>query len=312
MIKDLRKLFLKVSIKVNPSDCRNKDVHLLLSDYLYKELKTEGIDVKRNNVNLIVSFKDNTRLIVDCLDGHIYIDNNDSHKPIGKLRRFNMKRSGEAYDCAVQNAKRIINKIKAIQNEINNDNVIFKTASLKDMRKKADLVKERECAIVVINSTDVVEAYTHSEAINNYLTKNKNEELNEKYYRITTYDLETPIENLEDRRKNLSDGAAEQIDDVITIKENIQSLAFAHKMRDYTIRLETDTLWECNANDIALTLKQNYQDYDILDDCSFKGRKLARIIDKRLKKTTIINDLRSNKKTIISDLRSTHKVLIER
>ena len=140
MLKDLRKIISKIAIKVNPSDCKNKDMHLLLSDYLYKELKSEGINVRRNNVNLIVSFKDNTKLVVDCLDGHLYINTEESNKPIGKLRRFNIRRAGEAYDCAVQNARRIINKIKAIQNEINNDNVIFKSASLKNNYLNYDIL----------------------------------------------------------------------------------------------------------------------------------------------------------------------------
>lgn len=457
MLKDLRNIFSKIAIKVNPSDCRSKDVHLLLSDYLYKELKMEGIDVKRNNVNLIVSFKNNTNLVIDCLDGHLYMRGDNLNKQIGKLRRFNMNRSGEVYDCAVQNAQRIINKIKSIQQQINNDNVIFKKASLidkrtasdvdiynresaivvingievleyethaaavsgylksigckplndtyyrfsifelnkvkqnpkafygkkdqetedliniaenidslafahlmddytirletdslwncnvndialilketfpdydilddnnikekklaiKDLRainKQADITQSRESAIVVINNVDIVESNTHASAINNYLSQHGAEPLNDTYYRVTTQDLETPIESLKERLNYVSEATKNSLEDVIDIKENINSLAFAHKMKDYTIRLETDTLWNCNVNDIALILKQNYSDYEILDDNSWDRKRLAIITDKRLKKMSILNDLRTNKKIITSDLRVTKKIILD-
>lgn len=166
MIKDLRGKNVKIAIKTKPSDCKEEDLHLLLSNYLYKELKKESIDVKRNNVNLIVSLKNDTELIVDCLDGRIYMDD----KSIGKLRRFNMKRSGEAYDCAVQNAKRLINKIKSLQNELNQDNVIFKTSSIKkyikDLRNITSHFKKQNNNII-----DMRKKYTIKESSINKITR---------------------------------------------------------------------------------------------------------------------------------------------
>ena len=304
MIKDLRRIINKIAIRVNPSDCRNKDVHLLLSDYLYKELKSEGINVKRNNVNLIVSFKNNTKLVIDCLDGNIYMDD----KSIGKLRRFNMNRSGEAYDCAVQNAKRIINKIKGIQNEINNDNVIFKSAlSIKDHRKMkkfaSDIVSDRECAIVVVDDNNIIEGRTHAEAISNYLVSIGKPELEEKYCRPNNNDLNLSIEEINERIEYVSDNIKKYLRDAINIKENIKSLGFAHKMKDYTIQVESYN-WNCDQRKISYELKEYYRDYDILNYDN-----LRKIADLRKTKKTIC-DLR-RKKNVIADLRKSKIVITD-
>lgn len=156
---DFRKLINKLAIKVKPSECRSEDLHLRLSEYLYKELKMEGIKVSKNNVNLIVKLNKSNSMIIDCMDGKIYLKGNNVDKTIGNLRRFSLKRSGEAYDCAVQNAKRLINKIKSLQNELNQDNVKFKTASLKDMRKTSvkDLRMARTDFRKVANSINIVD-----------------------------------------------------------------------------------------------------------------------------------------------------------
>lgn len=150
---DFRKIINKIAIKVRPSDCQNEDLHIRLSEYLYKELKLEGIQVNRNNVNLIVKLNHNNNMIIDCMDGKIYLKGENVDRNIGKLRRFSLKRSGEAYDCAVQNAKRLVNKIKSLQNELNQDNVKFKTACLKDTRKTS--VKDLRKVACSINIVDM-------------------------------------------------------------------------------------------------------------------------------------------------------------
>ncbi len=132
MIKDLRKLINKTVAKLNPINHKKIDKHLLLSDILYKELKKEDIDIKRDNVNLIISLKKNKRVTIDCLDGTIYTNDNIN---IGKLRKFSVDHSGEIYNCAVKNVKRIMKKIRNIESEINNDNVTFKDQRVKDFRK---------------------------------------------------------------------------------------------------------------------------------------------------------------------------------
>lgn len=156
---DFRKIINKLAIKVKPSECKSEDLHLRLSEYLYKELKTEGIKVNKNNVNLIVELNKHNSMIIDCMDGKIYLKGDNIDKTIGKLRRFSLKRSGETYDCAVQNAKRLINKIKSLQNELNQDNVTFKTASLKDMRKISikDLRKSKNNFKKITNNINIVD-----------------------------------------------------------------------------------------------------------------------------------------------------------
>lgn len=134
----------------------------------------------------------------------------------------------------------------------------------------------REMAICYING-ELYEGNTHAEAINDFLIAN-NKELNDKYGRpLVEYLSDDDFNDLlgyfiYDGRYEINE---EDIDDLETIKESINSLAFAHLMYDYTIRLETNTLYNCNINDVALTLKQEYPDYDILDDCSINEKKIA-------------------------------------
>lgn len=132
MIKDLRKIVNKLAEKVRPIDYRRIGRHLLLSDILYKELRKEGLDIKRDNVNLIVRLKNNAKVIIDCLEGTIYTNENVH---IGKLRKFSVDHSGEIYNCAIKNVKRIVDKINSIESEIKEDNVTFKQTKIKDLRK---------------------------------------------------------------------------------------------------------------------------------------------------------------------------------
>lgn len=154
-------------------------------------------------------------------------------------------------------------------------------------------IGNREMAICYINGK-LYEGNTHAEAINDFLIAN-NKELNDKYGRpLVEYLSDDDFNDLlgyfiYDGRYEINE---EDIDDLETIKESINSLAFAHLMYDYTIRLETNTLYNCNINDVALTLKQEYPDYDILDDCDTTERRIAKNTFKRLiqKNATDITD----------------------
>lgn len=154
-IIDLRREIISFNIK--PTDSRHKDFHSALAEYLYKELKTNGLNVSRHQVVLKVALKNKhedkyEHVVIDCLEGNLYLRGKEiSDKYFGRLRRFTGgQRQSDAYHCAIQSASRIISRIQKLQDELNElerevlgqeieriDMRTFnRTASLKDLRQR--------------------------------------------------------------------------------------------------------------------------------------------------------------------------------
>lgn len=120
MIKKLAKL------ATLPQYSKNDNFTLALVDYLYNELKLNGISARRENsyvkVALSNKYEDKfEHIIIDCCDGKMYLRGKDcKDKRWGKLSKFNLKRKSDAYVCANYNARRIINRIKKLENKMMN------------------------------------------------------------------------------------------------------------------------------------------------------------------------------------------------
>ncbi|MFW6008651.1 MAG: hypothetical protein ACOCP8_05225 [archaeon] len=150
-MKDLRKR-KKLAIKVQPKDSKHKNFHKALADYLYKEFKHEGLPVKKRNIVLTVALKDNInnkyeKVVIDCLNGKMYLRGKEvKDKYWGKLRRFEGgQRASDAYHCVVQSAKRIINRIKKLEDQINEeDKEVYGEVTRIDLRKKKEKKNEIE------------------------------------------------------------------------------------------------------------------------------------------------------------------------
>ena len=118
----------KMAANIKPSDSKQKDFHLALADYLYKELKSQNMGVKRHNVILKISLKNKhedkyEHVIIDCLEGRMFLRGKEvKDKYFGRLRRFQGgSRTSDAYHCAVQSATRIIKRIQKLQESLNGE-----------------------------------------------------------------------------------------------------------------------------------------------------------------------------------------------
>ncbi len=156
---DLRKnrqRLKKASIITKPNDSRHNDFNKALADYLYKELKHSGINVYKKNIVLSISLKNKVenkyeKILVDCLNGKLYLRGNEvKDKLWGRLRRFEGgQRASDAYHCVVQSAKRIINRIKKLEQELNiKHKEITAMSNVVDMRKNAAKVKYSDYKIL--------------------------------------------------------------------------------------------------------------------------------------------------------------------
>ena len=131
------------TIKTKPTQSKSNDFHFALSDYLFKELKTRGIDVRKNNdLALRIHFgKDESNrhysLLIDCLDGNIYSSRKDrKDKKIGRLISFKGNRASDAFHCMKKSIEKIIKKLD-LYSLLNDIDALEKKASLKrvDLRK---------------------------------------------------------------------------------------------------------------------------------------------------------------------------------
>lgn len=131
------KRMILAKVKVRPNDSNEIDYNLALADYLYQELKSAGLKTKKRDASVQVSL-DNTyqgkysQVVIDCVAGKMYL-RGDGYKDNywGKLRRFNGGHVADAYHCVAQSATRIINRIRAIDNE---DKTILATPCIIDRR----------------------------------------------------------------------------------------------------------------------------------------------------------------------------------
>ena len=118
----MKKLIAKLATL--PQYSKNDNFTMALVDYLYNELKLNGISVRRENsyvkVALSNKYEDKfEHIIIDCCDGKMYLRGKDcKDKRWGKLSKFNLKRKSDAYVCANYNARRIINRIKNLENKM--------------------------------------------------------------------------------------------------------------------------------------------------------------------------------------------------
>jgi len=295
---DLRKRAI-TAVKIIPKDSRADDFHTAVAEYLYKELKYQGLNVKKQNVTLKISLdkicKDKyDQIVIDCLAGKLYLRGKEvKDKFFGKLRRFEGSCPSEAYHCVVQSATRIANRIKRLMNDLldeNDEREIYgeeidrldlrkrridlrkNRLMAKDMRKKVvaygeytetpsytDL-DERQKAICYIDG-NIYEGGVHAGIINKYLEDNGFGGLSNSWSRPN---LE------EDWRK-----------DVELIKQSIKELAFAHLINEGEIRLETDSFYNVSESTVATALKSKYPGAFIYDDNRYdeirdKYRKIAK------------------------------------
>lgn len=307
---DLRKRAI-VAVKVKPKDSKADDFHTALADYLYKELKHQGLEVKRNNVNLKIKLDKlhddkYDHIVIDCVVGKLFLRGIEvKDKFFGKLRRFEGSRPADAYHCVVQSATRIVNRVKRLMNDLLDDNdereiyaeeierIDLRVKRI-DMRKKykfaTDLRKiaeyepiysetdflNREKAILYING-EILEGDYHGQCIDKYLREHNLGQLKETQFR--------PAISV----KNPDVGTDEWI-----IQQNVQEMAFAHLMSDGSVHLETDSLYHIDQNTVVSALKAKYHT-EIFDDNQYdsirnKYKKIAkRIVDCRKKKAEIID-----------------------
>ena len=141
---DMRRSIL--AIKVKPKDSKADDFHTALADYLYKELKQQGLNIKRNNVNLKIildKLHDDKydHIVIDCVAGKLFLRGQEvKDKFFGKLRRFQGSRPADAYHCVVQSATRIVNRIKRLMDNLLDENdereICAEEIERLDLRKK--------------------------------------------------------------------------------------------------------------------------------------------------------------------------------
>jgi uncharacterized protein YpmB len=145
IIDDFRKAVIASSIK--PTDSKEQNFHLALAEYLYKELKSRKLSVTRHDVILKVALKnkhDNyEHVLIDCMDGKMYLRGKQlKDKYFGRLRRFEGgQRASDAYHCAMQSITRIVNRIKELENSLNEIKEVFGEIERTDMRQKS-IVKD--------------------------------------------------------------------------------------------------------------------------------------------------------------------------
>lgn len=293
---DLRKRAI-LAVKVKPKDSKANDFHIALADYLYKELRHQGLNVKRNSVNLKIKLDklhDDKYdcIVVDCIAGKLFLRGKEvKDKFFGKLRRFEGSRPADAYYCVVQSATRIANRVKRLINNLLDDNdereiyaeeierVDLRRKRI-DMRKKAEITEmpsftdigDRQFALCYING-EIYFGKTHAECINEYLQKNFNDGLS----------------NIWNRPNIIKDGLAEYI----------KECAFAHLINPSQIRLETDSLYNVDKNTVALALKKDYPNAVVYDNNRYDEIRDRYVKIADLRKNVMGADFNNRKRAIV-------------
>jgi hypothetical protein len=128
-----------------------------------------------------------------------------------------------------------------------------KIARLKKLNEHGDF--DRDWAVVYING-EFYEDGTHASAVNQYLKNHDIKELNDDFIR-PGYSNQKDDSHLED---------------LDTMKDNVEELAFAHKLdNDKCIYIEEDSLQNIDINTVGNLFKKEYPDYDIYNDDSYEG-----------------------------------------
>ena len=129
MILDLRRKNIeananKVKLDIKPNDSSNDNFNLSLADYIYRGLKKnkEGAikEVIKKGVNIYINLKHKkihgfTNLVVDCLEGKLYLESDEGQKYHGRLKSFVGDRKSDAYYCALESLGKIIDKLKRFE-----------------------------------------------------------------------------------------------------------------------------------------------------------------------------------------------------
>jgi hypothetical protein len=135
--------FNRLSSKIN----FNKEV----AKYLYRELKNNDINVRKENVILYIDLNKNENLLIDCLAGKVYHNKDNDEKYLCDLGNFkNKTHLGEAYNCAVFNFKKLIKKIENLKN---NELIKESNVEMLDLRTDDMLDLRVNKIIVLINKT---------------------------------------------------------------------------------------------------------------------------------------------------------------
>lgn len=145
---DLRNQNLKkiANIKTKPEQIKTNNFHFALAEYIFRELKRKGIEVKKKNelsLRVQIGGADTHRyhtLVIDCLDGNIYaINKENKEKRVGRLMSFKGQRASDAYNCMKKSIEKIIKKIN-LYSLLDDFEMIEKKASINkvvlDLRNK--------------------------------------------------------------------------------------------------------------------------------------------------------------------------------
>lgn len=150
---------ITASLRIRPSDSKEKDFHLALADYLYKELKAEKFSVSKHDVMVKVRLEKAyqeryNHIVIDCHAGKMYLRGKDvSDRYFGRLRRFEGSRASDAYHCVSQSSTRIINRIKSIM--ISDTIEVLAETERMDMRKSKIVATDMRKKIISTNCMDM-------------------------------------------------------------------------------------------------------------------------------------------------------------
>lgn len=149
-----------------------------LAKYLYKELRTNNLNVKKDKILIYVYLDNDDYILIDCLSGKVFIIKNNEEKYLCALSNFkNKTHLGEAYNCAIYNTDKLIKKIE----NINNSELIKESnVEILDLRTKKNIFNK---IILYINDT-LYEGKSKIEILINYfkekfnITKVTNDDIN--------------------------------------------------------------------------------------------------------------------------------------
>lgn len=118
----------EAKINVRPNDSREEDFSLSLAEYFLMELKANDINASRSQacvkIKLSGAYDGFDHIVIDCVDGRLYLRSNERDRYFGRLSKFTQRRRADAYTCLSYNATRIINRIKNLDQTIIEANAV--------------------------------------------------------------------------------------------------------------------------------------------------------------------------------------------
>ena len=179
-------------------------------------------------------------------------------------------------------------KINVLDAELQNEEKNFKQNKLTEKLSNRLIqsyydIDTRDAAITYIDG-EILEGNTHANTISRYLNDHGWGQLNDQQHRPGLWD-------------NYSDLLNKDIKDVELVKNNINSIAYAHRVdKKNGIFLDTSKLYNVDLNTVVSALKNKYKGYDIYDDNSYNYEtlKFKQIAQKRLIKSEPYNGTKHN------------------